>query len=245
MHDAVLTVAIALAALLYSSVGHGGGSGYLAVMALAGVAATEMKPAALALNVLVAGIASWRFARAGAFSWSLWWPFAAISAPAAYLGGRIQLPEAGYRPVVGAVLLFAAWRLFRHAARASLQESAAQPPRLALALPTGGVLGLLSGMTGVGGGIFLSPLLLMRRWGGARVVAGVSAAFILVNSITGLAGHLRAGVELPRMLPYWLAAAGVGGWIGSTLGARRLAPPALRRLLALVLAVAALKMLAL
>lgn len=245
MSEILLVLAIASAALLYASVGHGGASGYLAVMALAGVVPATMKPAALALNVLVAGIATWRFARAGAFSLRLWWPFAVASAPAAFLGGSLALPDAGYRPVVGAVLLFAAWQLFVHAARASADEGRVQPPRLLVALPCGAALGLLSGLTGVGGGIFLSPLLLMMHWGGARVVAGVSAAFILVNSITGLAGHLRSGATLPAELPLWLAAAGVGGWIGSALGARRLAPAALRRMLAIVLAVAALKLMAL
>jgi len=242
VYEWVFVSLIAGAALLYASVGHGGGSGYLAVMAMAGIAPAEMKPAALALNVLVASLATWRFVRAGAFSRKLWWPFALASAPAAYLGGRFALPDGIYRPVVGAVLMFAAWRLFASAARATAMEARVRVPRLAVAIPTGAGLGLLSGLTGVGGGIFLSPLMLMMSWGGARVVAGVSAAFILVNSITGLAGVLHGGASLPADLPYWLAAAGVGGWIGSALGARRLAPVALRRLLALVLAVAALKM---
>ncbi len=244
MEELWLTLAIGIAAVLYSSVGHGGGSGYLAAMALAGVAAAEMKPAALALNVLVASLATWRFASAGAFSWRLCWPFMLGSAPAAYLGGRFTLPEEIYRPVVGAILLFAAWRLYVGAARASTREAIVRPPPLALALPTGAGLGLLAGLTGVGGGIFLSPLLLLMEWGTARAVAGVSAAFILANSITGLAGHLARGSSLPTELPQWLLAAGIGGWIGSSLGARRLAPPALRRLLAVVLVVAGVKMLA-
>lgn len=245
MADALLALALAAAALLYSTVGHGGGSGYLAAMALAGVAPEAMKPAALALNLLVAGLATFRFVRAGAFDARLFWPFALASAPAAFLGGRLVLPEAVYRPVVGAALLFAAWRLFAGARRAATAEPVARPPSPALALPIGAALGLLAGLTGVGGGIFLAPLLLLTGWGAARTVAGVSAAFILLNSATGLAGHLARGAALPEELPFWLLAAGVGGWIGSAIGARRLAPPALRRLLALVLLVAGAKMIAL
>lgn len=238
-------MAIGAAALLYSSVGHGGGSGYLAVLALAGAAPESMKPAALALNLLVAGLATWRFASAGAFRAALFWPFALASAPAAFLGGRLELSDHVYRPLVGAALVFAAWRLFVRAAPAALREAEARPPPLAVALPAGAVLGLLSGLTGVGGGIFLSPLLLLMRWGAAREVAGVSAAFILVNSATGLAGHLARGAALPDGLGAWLLAAGAGGALGSALGARRLAPPALRRVLAVVLALAGAKMIAL
>jgi hypothetical protein len=245
LDDILLALAIAAAALLYSAVGHGGGSGYLAVMALAGVAPAQMKPAALTLNLLVAGLATWRFARAGAFRWSLLWPFALASAPAAFLGGRLELADARYRPIVGAALILAAWRLFAHSASAAAREGAARPPAPAIALPVGCGLGLLTGLTGVGGGIFLAPLLLLLRWGGAREVAGVSAAFILVNSATGLAGHALRGATLPEGILAWLAAAGIGGAIGSGLGARSLTAPILRKWLAAVLIVAGAKMIAL
>jgi uncharacterized membrane protein YfcA len=242
MVEALLVGAIFAAALLYSLVGHGGGSGYLAVMALAGVASAEMKPAALVLNILVAGIGSVQFLRAGAFSWRLYWPFALAAAPAAFIGGRIELAAVYYRPVVGLALIFAAWRLFIGARGASATENRAQAPRLAVALPVGAALGLLSGLTGVGGGVFLSPLLLLCGWGAAREVAGVSALFILGNSIAGLAGHLTHNVSLPEALPAWLVAAGMGGLIGSWIGARRLPPPALRRALAAVLLFAGFKL---
>lgn len=242
MSELLLLGAIFLAALLYSMVGHGGGSAYLAVMALAGVAAAEMKPAALVLNILVAGIATLRFVRAGAFSWRLYWPFALAAAPAAYLGGRLSLPEIYYRPVVGLVLLFAAWRLYAGSRAAAQREALAAAPPLRVALPLGAALGLLSGLTGVGGGVFLSPLLLLCGWGAAREVAGVSAAFILGNSATGLAGHLSRGLILPAPLPWWLLAAGIGGALGSWIGARRLPPPVLRRVLAGVLVLAGLKL---
>jgi uncharacterized membrane protein YfcA len=161
--DLLLGGLILLAALLYASVGHGGASGYLAAMALVGVVPEVMKPTALALNVVVALVATIKFHRAGAFSWPVFWPFALGAIPMAYLGGSLTLPGAIYKPLVGVVLIFAAWRSLRTAAQASY-ELAALPP-MALRLGIGAALGLLSGLTGVGGGIFLSPLLMIFRWG--------------------------------------------------------------------------------
>jgi hypothetical protein len=238
MTTALVGLLIFIAALLYSSVGHGGASGYLAAMALCGVDATTMKPTALALNVLVASIATVQFRRAGAFSWRLFWPFAAASAPCAFLGGT--LPPAGfYGPVVGLVLLFAAHRMLR-SARAAPASLRSIPLSLALLLGAG--IGLLSGLTGVGGGIFLSPLLLILSWAEPRQAAGVSAAFILVNSLAGLLGHLTSLTSLPPALPWWALAAAIGGVLGSTLGSRKLGGPALRKLLAGVLVIAGTKL---
>lgn len=227
-----------LAALLYASVGHGGASGYLAVMALSGVAPPTMKPVALALNVLVSSVALVQFARAGAFEWRLFWPFALVSAPCAFLGGRVP-PAEYYGSLVGAVLLFAAWRLAAGARATSVERRLP----VALALVCGAAIGFLSGLTGVGGGIFLSPLLLLSGWADARRTAGVSAAFILVNSLAGLAGRTAHLAELPPAFPLWAACALAGGFLGATFGSRHLANPALRRLLALVLVVAGVKML--
>jgi uncharacterized membrane protein YfcA len=241
MDDALLALGIFAAALLYSSVGHGGGSGYLAAMAFAGLAPAEMKPAALALNVLVAGIGTWRFARARAFVGALFWPFALTAVPFAALGGALELPSAAYRPLLGAVLLFAAARMaFTPAARFGQPN---RNPPLMVALACGAAIGLLSGLTGVGGGIFLSPLLIFAGWGEPRAVAAVSAPFVLVNSLAGLGGHLVRGLEMPAALPIWALAAVAGGLLGSGMGARRLGAPGLRRLLAVVLAVAGVKML--
>ncbi len=238
MTDALLALAIFAAALLYSSVGHGGGSGYLAAMALAGLAPAEMRPAALALNVLVAGIGTARFARA--FAWPLFWPFALASVPCAALGGALELPISAYRPAVGAVLLFAAARMaFTPGAAATLVT---RRPPLALALLCGAGIGLLSGLTGVGGGIFLAPLLLFTRWGEPRAVAAVSAPFILANSLAGLAGLAATGITFPSATPYWGVAAAAGGLIGSALGASRLGTQALLRVLAVVLAIAGAKL---
>lgn len=235
-----LAALIFAAATLYSMVGHAGASGYLAAMALYGLAPAAMKPAALVLNILVAAIGTVQFARAGRFSWRTFWPFALASIPLAYAGGAIALPAASYRRLVGVVLVYAAVRLWLRARAATTPAAHAVPKPLALAL--GALIGLLSGLTGVGGGIFLSPLLLFAGWADVRTTAGVAVVFILVNSIAGLLGHVASVKDLPPGLPALAIAAGAGGLIGSTLGARRLPNPALRRLLAVVLAVAAWKL---
>jgi len=236
----ILTAAILVMALLYSSVGHGGGSGYLAAMALVGVAPEVMRPAALTLNVLVAGIATVQFYRAGYFSWRTFLPFAAASIPLAFVGGMIHLSTAVYKPLVGLVLLFAAYRLWLDA-----REKSSAPPGMPptyVALSVGAGIGLLSGLTGVGGGIFLSPLLLLRNWADVRRTAAVSAAFVLVNSIAGLAGNITGVRRLPGAIFAWAVAAVVGGVVGSELGRRRLATSTLRRLLSFVLVIAGLKL---
>lgn len=228
------------AALLYSSVGHGGASAYLALMALAGVAPEVMRPAALSLNILVAGIGTVRYVRAGFFSWRTFASFAATSIPFAFLGGTLVLPNDLYRRIVGAVLLAGAFRLFRPAAE---QGSPARRPPLWLALPLGAAIGLLAGLTGVGGGIFLSPLLVLTGWATVREQAGISASFILANSAAGLAGVLTQIGALPAPVYLWGLAAIAGGLIGSEFGSRRLGLVALRRLLAFVLVIAGLKLL--
>jgi len=265
----ILGVLILVVALLYSSVGHGGASGYLAAMALLGVAPEVMRPTALMLNVLVASIATVQFARAGYFRWRLLWPFAVASIPAAAVGGAIHLPGEVYRPVIGAVLLFSAWRLTSpRLARGGNVDAGeageagggggggeegqpARPPALGVALGVGLALGLLAGLSGTGGGIFLSPIILLCGWGTVKQTAAASSAFILVNSIAGLVGLWTSNkggggvpVEVYTWLLPWGAAAVVGGLIGSQLGARWLGARALRLLLAAVLVVAGVKLIA-
>ena len=229
---------IAVAALLYSSVGHGGASGYLAVMALFGVSASLMKPAALTMNIVVAGLVFVRLWRAGFFNARLFWPFALGSIPLAFVGGTIQLHERVYQYLVAVALLVAAWRLLL----TSHEPPTRQAPHPDMALPVGAGLGFVSGLTGVGGGIFLSPLLLFLRWANMRTTAAISAAFILVNSIAGLAGLLTTGVTLPHGLPWMILAALTGALVGLELAVRRLAPVRLRQLLGVVLVIAAVKM---
>lgn len=219
-------------------------------MGLFGFAPAVMKPTALALNIVVAAIASARFYRAGLFSWTLFWPFAAVSIPAAFLGGGLVVPARTYKVLVGLVLLYAAVWMFRSTLPASrgtqtAAEDAHKPPRppsLWLALPTGLLIGFLSGLTGVGGGIFLSPLLLYAGWAETRATSGVAAPFILVNSIAGLLGHLAGIAEVPAAIPFWAGAVLVGGWIGASFGSSRAPTTTLRRLLSLVLLIAAVKL---
>ncbi len=232
---------LAAASVLYSSVGHAGASGYLAVMALAGIDAAVMKPAALVLNVLVASIGIVSFFRAGYFSWSTFWPFATGSVPMAFVGGMISLSPAGYRPLLAIVLLVAAARMVVQVWKRD-DSIEPRPPRVGIAVACGAGIGMLSGLTGTGGGIFLSPLLLLMNWAEPRRVAGISALFILVNSLSGLAGNLGQVRMLPSTVFAWAASAASGGLIGAYLGSRRLAPRALRYILAAVLVVAAGKL---
>jgi uncharacterized protein len=238
----VLTALIFAAAILYSSVGHAGASGYLAAMALVGLAPEVMRPTALTLNILVAVIATAKFVKVGAFSWRLFWPFALTSVPLAYIGGMLELPGHVYKPLVGLVLLYAAWRSFRTAKRPA-PPTVARPP-VALLLATGAAIGFLSGLTGVGGGIFLSPLLLFFHWAEMKTISGIAAAFILVNSIAGLLGVLTSAPALPAALPFWGVAAVAGGYLGAEYGSRRLGNPAIQKLLAVVLVIAGAKMIA-
>ena len=235
---AVLTVVIFAAAVLYSSVGHAGASGYLAAMALFGVAPEVMKPTALTLNIAVAIITTARFYRAGYFSGSLSWPFIVASVPLAFAGGAVTLPGSLYRALVGLILLFAAYRLFWYRE----EERERRRPRLVTALLWGTALGFVSGLTGVGGGIFLSPLLLFMGWANFREAAGASAVFILLNSAAGLAGHLSSVQSLPPAVLVWAVAAVLGGLVGSEMGVRRMAEVTLRRLLGVVLVIAGVKL---
>jgi uncharacterized membrane protein YfcA len=236
----LIAILILVVALLYSTVGHAGASGYLAAMALFGMAPLIMKPTALTLNIIVALIGTVRFYRAGFFSWRTFWPFAMASIPAAFIGGSITLPVSIYKSIVGVVLLYSAIRLFFSARAADKGKTALVPIWMALIL--GAAIGLLSGLTGVGGGIFLSPVLLLMHWAKTKETSGVSAAFILVNSIAGLLGHVSAISFIPADILYWAPAALVGGWIGSELGTRLLPVSEIRKWLSVVLLLAGLKL---
>jgi uncharacterized membrane protein YfcA len=236
----IIAIAFLAAAALYASVGHAGASAYLAVMGLFSFAPLAMKPTALALNILVAAIATIKFYRAGLFTWSLYWPFAIVSIPAAFLGGAMMLPAHWYKIVVGVVLLYAAVWMFRSALKPLARET--HPPPMWAALLCGAAIGFLSGLTGVGGGIFLSPLLLYMGWAETRATSGVAAPFILANSIAGLLGHFSSLAQLPSNIPIWAIAVALGGWLGATYGSRRAPPPVLRQLLSLVLVIAGAKL---
>ena len=237
----ILIPLIFLAALLFSSVGHGGASAYLATFALIGMAPTSMRPAALCLNVLVASIALYKFYKVHAFDWQLFWPIALTSVPAAFVGGQVTLPNPIYKALVGACLIYAAWTIFSQANKTD--EIAVKPVAKPALMGLGASLGFLAGITGVGGGIFLSPILLFFSWAKTKVISGVAAAFILVNSISGLLGFLSKTPSLPAGLGYWAIAAVTGGLIGAEYGSKKLANPTIRKLLAFVLLFAGSKML--
>jgi len=239
---ALLAAGMLVAAFGYASVGHGGASAYIAAMALAGIAPAEMRPIALVLNILVSSLATYKFWRAGHFRWRLFWPFAAVSIPLAYVGGAITLPGHAYKILVGVVLLYAAWQLWLSGRKGDEMRSLREPP-IAAAMAIGAAMGLLAGLTGVGGGIFLSPLLLMLGWAGTKQTSAVAAPFILVNSLAGLAAVFMAkSAALPDYVWILAGAVLVGGWLGAEYGSRRFANPVVRRVLAVVLALAGGKM---
>ena len=236
--EILIVLAIFIVAVFYSSVGHGGASGYLAVMAFLTVSPAVTRPTALILNVFVASIAAFQFYRRGYFDWQVFLPFAATSIPFAFVGGMINLPADVYKKILGAVLLFAAFRL----AWKFTIEKEIVAPKIWIALLVGAFVGLVSGLIGVGGGIFLTPILLLMNWTEARTAAGISAIFILVNSISGLLGNYAQVAQLPSNVFFWIIAAIIGGIIGSTLGSSRFDSIIMRRVLAVVLLIGGLKL---
>jgi uncharacterized protein len=234
-------------AVLYSSVGHGGASGYLAAMGLLGMPPALLRPTALLMNVAVASLALLRFwqadRRGPGTQWRLFWPFALGSIPLAYLGGRIVLPTRLHAMFVGAVLIYSAWRLISDSSPPTAPPAGSgPPPPLWACMLIGAAIGFLSGLTGVGGGVFLSPIVVLAGWASVRSAAAPTAAFILVNSCAGLLGLLARQPTLPDALPAWIVAVLAGGLVGTWLGTRKLNLPALRRLLGVVLLVAGVKM---
>ncbi len=239
----LLALGFVVVAAIYSSVGHAGASGYLATMALVGVAPERMKPTALLLNIVVGLIAVVNFRRAGVFFPRAVLPFAVGSIPMAFLGGAYHPASSWYRPLVAVVLAFAAVRLFIPRAKVAGTDASAEPyaPWLA-AVPMGACIGLLAGLTGTGGGIFLTPLLVWLGWAGVRQSAGISALFILVNSVAGLAGNATIQPALTPETAVLALAAGVGGFVGSWLGANRIPERPLAILLGVVLLIASAKL---
>lgn len=231
---------IFLVALLFSSVGHGGASAYLAAFAIIGMAPVSMRPAALCLNVLVACIALYKFYKVRAFDWQLFWPIALFSVPAAFFGGQVTLPNPIYKTLVGICLIYAAYTIFSQANKTD--DITVKPVAKPILMGLGAGLGFLAGLTGVGGGIFLSPILLFFGWAKTKIVSGVAAAFILVNSISGLLGFLSQSPKLPAGLGYWAFAAVAGGLIGADYGSKKFENATIRKLLALVLLFAGAKM---
>jgi len=237
--EVLLAACMFVGAALYTSVGHGGASAYIALMALFGIAPAIMRPTALALNILVAAFTSWRFMRVGMFRWRVLWPFLLGAIPMAFIGGAIQLPSTYYRPIVGVVLLVGAVRLLWPEELRTNREPH-DPPIWAGVLGGAGI-GFLSGLTGTGGGIFLSPLLLFLGWSATKTASGIAAVFILCNSIAGLLGNVTIVKALPPDLPLYAAAVLLGAVIGTTLGIR-FATSMILKALGLVLVIAGAKL---
>ncbi|MBF0158489.1 MAG: sulfite exporter TauE/SafE family protein [Magnetococcales bacterium] len=238
----LMVVLMFFGAALYASVGHAGASAYLSIMALFEVPPVTMRATALSLNIAVASLASVRYLRAGCFQQRLFLWLVAGSVPCAWIGGALQLPHTLYRPLLGAVLLFAAVRLLWPHHPAIQSSHTAAVPWYAI-LPIGALIGLLSGLTGTGGGIFLSPLVLLLGWSTPRASSGLSASFILVNSISGLAGNLTLLQRLPPEIMLYLPAVLAGGLVGTWLGLHRLTGDWLLKVLAMVLIIAGGKLL--
>lgn len=229
-----LPVGVLLIAFLYSSVGHAGASGYIAVMALCAVPLQEIRPATLSLNIAVAILGGWNFLRAGHFSLKILWPLVLTSIPLAFLGGAVKLPNHTLHLLLGLVLWVSALRFLIH----PKEETAFDEPKRSSLLATGGILGFLAGLTGTGGGIFLTPWMIWRKWAPTKTVAAVSVIFILANSISGLAGYVSSVRTFPNVDWILLVLAMIGGWFGSKWGSRHFSPCWIQRFLAVVLLIA-------
>jgi uncharacterized membrane protein YfcA len=238
----LLSVALAVVAMAYAAVGQGGATGYIAVMGLVGFAPDVIRPAALVLNVLVSAIGTAQFARAGLLRWRTFYPFAVLGVPCSILGGATHLPAHAYHAVVGVLLLLAAWRLARSAHHANDGDHA-DPPPLVPSILAGAVVGFVAGITGIGGGILLAPLILARRWMGARETIGVSATFNLVNTAAALVGLWATAPMFQSPPSWWLLAVVCGGSLGSWLSVRGLPAWVVRYALAALLGVAGAHML--
>lgn len=228
-------------AFLYASVGHGGASGYHAIMALFAIESVLMKSTALTLNIFVAGISFYHYKRAGYFKWKVFLPFALGSIPLAYLGGTIAIQEEIYKGILGVFLIFAVIKMLGFIGKEN-NELKELPFYMGLML--GGVLGLISGLIGIGGGIILSPILLLFRWAKMKEAAAISALFIFVNSISGLLGIIHSGNYTPiNNIGIWIAIAVIGATFGSYLGSQKISNKGVQYLLAFVLLVASIKLL--
>ena len=227
-------------AFLYASVGHGGASGYLFLMALFHTAPEVMKPTALVLNVFVSLVAFIQFYRSKHFQWRLFLPLALLSIPMAFLGGQITVSAEVYRKVLGLLLLLPVVRFLFFS---QVEVTEPKDSRLLPLLFIGGSIGFLSGMIGIGGGILLSPLLLLFRWADQKQTASVSALFIFVNSLSGLSGQLTKGIHFTAEMYGYIFLTLTGGLLGAWAGARKFPQPILKNILATALLVAAGKLL--
>ena len=234
----VIALCLLLGAVLYTSVGHAGSSAYIAVMTLFNLPSTVIRPTALTLNIAVSAYASWRYIRNKFFDKKLFLFLSLGAIPAAFIGGHINLPSEIYKPIVGVLLIVSGLRFIFLAATRDRELKAVNYP---LAISMGIAIGFLSGITGTGGGIFLSPLIIWLGWNHVKQASGTVAAFIFVNSVAGLLGNYRSTAELPDTLPLFLGAVIIGALVGTRLGISRFTSVGVKRALGLVLIIAGLK----
>lgn len=229
-------------AILYSSVGHAGSSGYLALMALFSFAPETIKPTSLILNIIVASIASVKYIKEGCFDKKVFLPFVLSSIPMAFIGGFITLNPKYFKLVAGLFLVLAALLLVvREYSRS--RETEIKKMHLPYGIGIGGAIGLISGLIGVGGGIFLSPIIISANWTSVKKASGIAAVFILCNSVAGLSGHLAGLNKIDHYIIYWIPAVVIGGLLGSHLGTVKLNTKVIIICLFLVLITAGLKFL--
>jgi uncharacterized membrane protein YfcA len=233
-----IAACLLLGAVLYTSVGHAGSSAYIAVMTLFNLQASVIKPTALTLNIAVSAYASWRYIRNKFFDKKLFFVLSAGAIPAAFIGGHINLPSEVYKPIVGVLLILSGLRFIFLAAA---QDKKIKPVNYLLAIVMGSSIGFLAGITGTGGGIFLSPLIIWLGWNHVKQASGTVAAFIFVNSVAGLLGNYKSTSSLPETLPLFLGAVIIGALIGTRLGISRFSSVGVKRALGLVLIIAGLK----
>ncbi|MFN0050051.1 MAG: sulfite exporter TauE/SafE family protein [Cytophagales bacterium] len=238
--DFLIPLLLLIVAFLYSSVGHGGASGYLAVLSLFSIAPTEMKSTSLILNIIVSLLAFYHYYRAGYFDWRLFAFFAITSVPFSFLGSNIPISDELYKKLLGIILVFPTIKLMGISPIANGNEI--KPPKLIISLLVGAIIGFLSGMLGIGGGILLSPLILLMGWAGMKQTAAISALFIFVNSMAGLSGLYLNGINLNSNMYIWIIVALIGGYAGSFFGSKKFDNRLLKYLLAFVLSIASLKL---
>ncbi len=235
----IFLTTLPIVSFMYAAVGHGGASGYLALMTLFGFLPETMKPTALLLNLFVAGIAFIHYARKGHFNKRLFIVFAIASVPMAFLGGLISVETLWYRQILGVLLIFATLKMLNVFGNKQKELSKI---KVGQGLASGGLIGFFSGLIGIGGGIILSPLILIMRWGTVKTAAAVSALFIWVNSAAGLGGQLSSGVKINPQALILVSIALIGGFIGGYLGSSKLNTKGLRYMLAFVLVIASIKL---
>ena len=233
-------ITLFIVAFLYASIGHGGASGYLALMAMFGIEAITMRSSALILNLFVAGIAFYSYYKGGYFKWKILVPFVVASMPAAYFGAKMTIDPTIYKISLGICLLIAVTRMLIPVK--NKKNPSNTTPNLLIALFVGVVVGFFSGMIGIGGGIILSPLLIVFGWANLKEAAAISAGFIWLNSATGLLGTVSSGVNFAPMIIPWILIALLGGFLGAWSGSFKFSLNTLRYVLASVLVMASIKL---